>query len=49
MIMIIFMQDVIFMLRLNIKMFNINVCINLMKMSSFFKKYDLNIILHILT
>ena len=36
------------MLRFNIKMFDINVCVNLMKMNDFFKKYSLNTILHIL-
>ena len=47
--MIIFMQDIIFILRFNVKMFNINVYINLMKISNFFQKYNLNITLHILT
>ena len=47
--MIIFMQDVIFMLRLDVKMLDNNVRINVIKANSFFKKYDLNMILHILT
>ena len=37
------------MLKFNVEMFNINVCINLTKVSSFFQKYSLNITLHILT
>ena len=43
------MQDVIFILRFNVRMLDINVCVNLTKVSSFFKKYNLNIISHILT
>ena len=35
-IMIIFMQNIIFTLKLNTEMFNINVHINLTKMSNFF-------------
>ena len=46
--MIIFMQNVIFTLKLNVKMLDINVYINLIKVSSFFLKYNLNMILHIL-
>ena len=42
------MQDIIFTLKFNIKMFNKNVKINIIKVSNFFKKYNLNIILHIL-
>ena len=49
MIMIIFMQNVIFMLKFNIKMLNSNIKINVIKMNDFFKKYNLNIILYILT
>ena len=37
------------MLKLNIKMLNINVHVNMIKMSNFFKKYNLKMILHILT
>ena len=48
MIMIIFMQDIIFMLKFNIKMLDINVYVNIMKANNFFKKYSLKIILHIL-
>ena len=47
--MIIFIQDIIFMLKLDIEMLNKNVRVNVIKMSNFLKKYDLNIILHILT
>ena len=46
--MIISMQDVIFMLRLDIKMLDNNIRINVIKASSFFKKYNLNMTLHIL-
>ena len=46
--MIIFMQDINFMLKLDIKMLNRNVRINVIKMSNFFKKYSLNMTLHIL-
>ena len=46
--MIISMQNVIFTLKLNAEMLNNNVKINVIKASSFFKKYNLNIILHIL-
>ena len=43
------MQDVIFTLKLNAKMLDNNVRVNVIKASSFFKRYDLNTILHILT
>ena len=43
--MIIFMQDIIFILKLDAEMLDINICVNLMKMSSFLQKYDLNMIL----
>ena len=46
--MIILMQDIIFTLKFNAKMNNINVYVNLIKVSDFFQKNNLNIILHIL-
>ena len=46
--MIISMQNIIFMLKFNVKMLNNNVRINVIKMNNFFKKYNLNMILHIL-
>ena len=42
------MQDIIFTLKFNIKIFNINVYVNLIKINNFFYKYNLNIILYIL-
>ena len=36
------------MLKLDVEMLNTNVYINLTKVSNFFKKYNLNMILHIL-
>ena len=48
MIMIIFMQDAIFTLRLDIKMLDNNVRVNVTEMSDFLRKYDLNMISHIL-
>ena len=47
--MIISMQDIIFMLRFNTEMLNRNVRINVIEMSNFLKKYNLNMTLHILT
>ena len=44
--MIISMQDIIFTLKLNARMLNSNVKVNVIKASSFFKKYSLNTILH---
>ena len=46
--MIISMQNIIFTLKFNIKMLDRNVKINVIKMNDFLKKYNLNIILHIL-
>ena len=46
--MIIYMQNVIFMLKFNAEMLNSNVKINVIKINDFFKKYNLNMILHIL-
>ena len=42
------MQNVIFTLKFNVKMLDINVCVNLIKVNNFFLKCSLNIILHIL-
>ena len=42
----IILQNIIFILKLNIKMLNNNVKINVMKVSDFFKKYNLNMTLH---
>ena len=47
--MIIFIQNIIFTLKFNVKMLDINVYVNLIKVSNFFLKYNLNITLHILT
>ena len=46
--MIIFMQDVLFILRFDAEMLNNNVKVNVIKASDFLKRYSLNIILHIL-
>ena len=35
------MQNIIFMLRFNVKMLDIKVCVNLIKVSDFFQKYSL--------
>ena len=43
------MQNIIFILKFNIKMLNINVYINFIKVSNFFLNYSLNTILYILT
>ena len=42
------MQDVIFMLRLDVRMLDSNVRVNVMKISDFLKRYDLNMILYII-
>ena len=43
------LQDVIFILKFNAEMLNSNVRINVIKASDFLRKYNLNMILHILT
>ena len=43
------LQNVIFILKLNAEMLDNNVRINVTEASDFLKKYNLNIILHILT
>ena len=45
---IIILQNIIFMLKFNIKMLDSNVRINVTEMSDFFRKYNLNMTLHIL-
>ena len=44
----IILQNVIFMLKLDAEILNNNVRVNVTEISNFFKKYDLNMILHIL-